>query len=472
MQFRERYQFEPSKDLVGTGGFAKVYKAFDTIRKRTVALKFYNGVSSDKYDIISEINRMEDIVHPNLIRYYDATVIQSTNAIGEIEKLQVGIMEFANAGDVGGFFKERRSMKVTRDVIEGILMGLQFMHMQDIAHRDLKPKNILLNKKASGEVMAKIADFGISKRVTGDDADVSSQLLGSVEHMAPEQFAPAVYGINGKLDTNVDLWSLGVIIYEIFAGKLPFGSRTQGITYEQILNNILFQNLEVDYSLLPKPYDAIVKRCLVKKAGQRVRQAEELLDILRGNNAATKVTANNTQAAGSNSSAGSTSNSNPSNSSSGNSRVNTEIIPPNRTPKATNTPNPTNTGNSTTVQPKSNTNNRPPNKVYVDDTPKSTPTPPQNQEYIHVDKGILQALNQGKELFKDGDYNRSFQVLSRLESHPAFDTESRFYLGYMYYNGKCGGAHDVVKGRKMMNDAKRENRALVLDLMVKYVLNN
>jgi len=100
--------------------------------------------------------------------------------------------------------------------------------------------------------------------------------------MAPEQFAPIIYGNNSKIVTNMDLWSFGVILYEIFMGKLPFGSRTKGISYEQILNNILFNKLRIDFNLLPTPYNKILERCLVKKSVERVQEADELLAILLG----------------------------------------------------------------------------------------------------------------------------------------------------------------------------------------------
>ncbi|MBK8472830.1 MAG: serine/threonine-protein kinase [Sphingobacteriales bacterium] len=282
MKFRERYIFDSAKDFIGKGGFAKVFRAYDTIRKRYVALKFYAGTESEKYDIISEINRMDNLAHPNLIRYYDATFIDSVNAIGEKEQIQVGIMEFANAGDISLFFKKTQPTELTRQVILDILSGLAYLHENGIAHRDMKPKNILLSEE-NGRLTAKIADFGISKKVeAGEDASVSSQLLGSVEYMAPEQFAPAVYGIAGKLGTNADIWSLGIILYEIFTARLPFGSRTKGITYEQILNNILFQDLDIDYNAVPEPYRSVIRRCLVKNAAQRAQSANELIAIIEG----------------------------------------------------------------------------------------------------------------------------------------------------------------------------------------------
>jgi serine/threonine protein kinase len=125
MKFRDRYKFETSKDFIGKGGFSKVYKAFDVIRKRNVALKFYSGIESDKYDIISEINRMDDLVHPNLIRYYDATIIDSQNAIGEKEQIQIGIMEYANAGDIGSIFKQQQPPEITHNIVTDIVKGLQ-----------------------------------------------------------------------------------------------------------------------------------------------------------------------------------------------------------------------------------------------------------------------------------------------------------------------------------------------------------
>lgn len=458
MDFRQRYQFDALKDLIGKGGFAKVYKATDTLRKRTVALKFYTGVESDKYDIISEINRMDDIVHPNLIRYYDADMIEGVNALGEREKTQVGILEYANHGDISSFFKVKRTPATYKSIIFDILKGLQYLHMNGIAHRDLKPKNILLSKEDNGRITAKIADFGISKRVGSDDATLASQLLGSVEYMPPEQFAPAVYGIDGKLDTNVDLWSIGIIIYEIFTQNLPFGSRSKGITYEQILNNILFQDLEIDFTVLDEPYRTIVERCLIKKATLRARQAEELIDILKGEK-----------------------------------RVETVLLPVNNNQETTpiKVPNPddkTNYINDTdkpTIshqqpdnQQQNNNNdetrviekdrrNLPSNNNNADGNNRNNLPP---TKYVkEVNKTTVHEISTGKNLFKLGNYPESFKYLNKYLYNTALDTEAKFYLGFMYYNGKCGGAHDVDLGRELMHKARDENRPLVLELMSKIV---
>jgi len=249
MEFTKRYQFDPQKDFLGKGGFSKVFKAFDSVRKREVALKFFYGNWSEKYDIIGEINRMDDLVHPNIIRHYDATILESTSAIGEIEKIQVGIMEYANSGDLTDILKSKTTLLI-HDLIHDILTGLQYLHDNHIVHRDLKPKNILLSKGKNSKLTAKIADFGISKKIGFEEKDESTQLLGSVEYMAPEQFNPQKYGMDGTANTQLDLWSLGIIIYELFTQTTPFGNRSTGLSNEEILSNILFKDIVIEYNRL------------------------------------------------------------------------------------------------------------------------------------------------------------------------------------------------------------------------------
>ncbi len=449
MKFRERYTFDSKKDFIGKGGFSRVYKAYDNVRKRYVALKFYKGNVSDKYDIISEINRMDDMIHPNLIRYYDANIIESVNAIGETEQIQVGIMEYANAGDISTYFKVQRSPEMVSSIIKDILEGLAYLHENGIAHRDLKPKNILLSKNKRGKLTAKIADFGISKRIDIEDATMSSQLMGSVEYMAPEQFAPAMFGLNQKLATNVDLWSMGIIIYELYSQSLPFGSRTAGINYEQILNNILFNDLNIDYDRVAEPHRTIIRRCLVKKAADRAKDATELLEILEGKTKKPKVEKKPKEDEG----------------------TKTRILDNLKIPKNIED------NNATTKIEKTN-NNKIKTTTPITPPPKDLEKekePPVKEVKRAVrplsNKSVSNEINVGKNLFKLGNYEESFKILDQYQEYPSFDTEAKFYLGYMYYNGNCGGAYDEVLGRKLLNEAKMQDRSLVIELMLKYVLN-
>ncbi len=518
MDFQKRYQFDPQTDMVGKGGFAKVFRAFDTVRKRTVALKFYHGNWSDKYDIIGEINRMEDIVHPNLIRYYDATIIESKNVLGENDRIQVGIMEFANAGDFSQLYDiPKVKIELFQKLIIDILEGLKYLHQRQIAHRDLKPKNILL-AKIDGVLISKIADFGISKKITESQSGNSSQLLGSVEYMAPEQFNLKKYGKNGMLSTNVDLWSLGVIVYEILTKKTPFGRRTEGVSQENILSNILFKDLTIEWDLLQPPFRKLVERCLEKNAGERAQIADELLDILRGKeevvevkketpkpvinpllqdlveekeeevptsispepvkepvqeakpkeevkNAATEVL--NLEQANTNGSP---------------TVILNKTTPPKEEidngatrviPKVSHETAILNKPQEETIKPNPPKVEKPPvEPAYNPPKPPQTFTPVnRNASNQHLSANQLREIESGMSFFQQKNYIASYKLLSKYLSFSNLNTEAKFYLGYMLYNGKCGGAHDYNLGKSLMDEAKGENRSLVLELMIKYILD-
>ncbi len=446
MNFRERYKFDPKTDLIGKGGFSKVYKAHDAIRRRDVALKFYNGTWSEKYDIIGEIIRMGDLVHSNIIRYYDATIIESTNAIGEVEQIQVGIMEYANAGDITKLFKDKPQATI-KLVIKGILEGLRYLHEQEIAHRDMKPKNILLHKDEKDTLLPKIADFGISKKMNVSES-ASTQLLGSIEYMAPEQFNPTKYGTNGKAQTNLDLWSLGIIIYELFTQNTPFGNRSTGLSNEEILSNILFKDIIIEYGRLEEPYQTMVRRCLVKDATKRVQTAQELLDILEKKISVEVVKENidlNATQILSKPILEKTLEQRPK-------KEEIQIIkatPPKPKPQEVVEPK------ATQVIPK---------KVEkpIPEPPKPTYAQPNTQAAKHIEVG--------KSYFKERNYVESYKYLSPYEYALEFDSEAKFFLGFMLYNGKCGGAHDFVKGKRLMDEAKKENRPLIGQLLLKYVM--
>ena len=275
MTVQKTYQFDPEKDLIGKGGFGSVYKAKDLSLDIWVAIKKYSGQLPAKYSLFEEIKRAIQLNHPNLIRYYDAFELKDNTAFGD--KIQVGVLEYANGGDLYQLFKGKSDFDTLSKIFQGIMLGLQYLHERGIIHRDLKPENILLHREES-LLTPKIADFGISK-VLDDKESGSSLVIGTISYMAPEQFNLKKYGKNKELHTNLDLWSLGTIIYEAFTGDAPFGKTEAGMSRSEVMRNILDKEVS-ELDKIPEPFQEIVRRCLVKDASQRVQKVDELLWVL------------------------------------------------------------------------------------------------------------------------------------------------------------------------------------------------
>lgn len=276
MNVRKMYEFNPETDLIGQGGFGSVYKARDVHLDMVVAIKKYSGNLPQKYSLFEEIKRVIQLNHPNLVRYYDAFELDEKTHFGDT--IQVGIMEYVNGGDLLAFLQKKPDYATLKHVFRGIMEGLHFLHSKDIIHRDMKPENILIQEE-DGQFTPKIADFGISKVLSGGNSGASSLVIGSVEYMAPEQFNPRRYGVNGELHTNLDLWSLGTLIYEAFLGTAPFGKTKQGVSRDEIMRNILEKEV-TDLDKIPAPFNEIVRRCLVRHAEKRAQSTGELLALL------------------------------------------------------------------------------------------------------------------------------------------------------------------------------------------------
>lgn len=274
--FRRRYEYGPD-DILGEGGFAQVFKAFDKQFEEYVALKFYNKGEQGKYDVLHEMKDSRSYSHKNIIRVHDAFMVKFEHA-GIHSYVQVGVLEFANGGNLRDFIDTKPSREVFMKVLVGILNALDYLHSEkNLIHRDLSPENILMYKIGEKWV-PKIADFGISKKIEAEVPDIvqkkSTQLLGKTDYMAPEQFYPEKFGIKGKINTNVDLWSFGIILYELFLNRTPFAESDENPmrTIQSITNDPLPDLVEI-----PEPYKKIIKQCLCKDARKRIQSAREII---------------------------------------------------------------------------------------------------------------------------------------------------------------------------------------------------
>jgi serine/threonine protein kinase len=280
MKIHDRYEYDPNQDLLGRGGFARVYRARDTLLHRDVALKVFGNAGGHRYSVLDEIRKVIGLEHPNLLRYYDVILLEVENNLGEKDQTQIGVMELANASDLKLFARANPGSPLLFKLLKDVLQGLEYLHGKGIIHRDIKAQNVLLVKQ-DGQLTAKISDFGISKD-TGANGNSSSMMVGTVEYMAPEQFAPAKFGIDGKVASNLDLWSFGIMVHELLTDTTPFGNREGNTTVEQIMAQILSTELPQDIDRLPEPYRSVVRKCLVTNARERIRKASELVGYFDG----------------------------------------------------------------------------------------------------------------------------------------------------------------------------------------------
>ena len=273
MLLNNKYQYNPQTDLIGTGGFGRVYKAKDTLLDEEVALKMVTveGVNI-QYSLIDEVKKAFKLTHDNILRYNDVFSLNGTTPTGEKTETQVGVMEYIPDGDISQLDWNALSIEQQKDIIIQILNGLEYLHEHKIIHRDIKPSNILI-KKENGRIIPKITDFGISKN-RGDNSANNSKVIGSIPYMSPEQF------INeGSIDYNTDFWSLGILIYRLFMGIPPFGDESttsEGV----IIKNIMEMPLPEDITSVPAPFNALITQCLVKDRKKRTHLAALLLDGL------------------------------------------------------------------------------------------------------------------------------------------------------------------------------------------------
>jgi len=198
---------------LGEGGMANVYRAYDTILERDVALKLMRLDMRDDQAIRqrfeNEIAATSALVHPNIIQVYD---------YGEEDGSQYLVSEFIDGMDLKRYIIEKQPIPVTRviDIMRDILAGVAEAHKAGMVHRDLKPQNILINEHHQ----AKITDFGIARTQKSFGMTKTNTTIGSVHYMSPEQ-------VKGEVATvRSDIYSLGIMLYEMLAGHVPFDGET------------------------------------------------------------------------------------------------------------------------------------------------------------------------------------------------------------------------------------------------------
>ena len=255
------------RDVLGEGGFGRVYRAYDTQLERLVAMKvpgrrlLASGVSVEM--LLAEARSAAALKHVGLVAVHDVQVEDDRPYI---------VQELIDGTDLHTWHKENQPSR--QDLIERLIEvteAVGYAHQQRFVHRDLKPGNILVDRQGH----AHVADFGLAVHESGQ-LHLAGEVSGTPAYMAPEQMR----GETHRLDGRSDLWSLGVILYELLVGSRPFAATTHRELYDQITGNDPRPPRQLDPKV-PAELERICLKCLEKRRTDRYASAADLLDDLR-----------------------------------------------------------------------------------------------------------------------------------------------------------------------------------------------
>jgi len=253
-------------EQIGAGGMGIVYKAEDTKLKRTVALKFlppeFSRDNEAKKRFLHEAQAAAAIEHPNICPVYEINEDDDRLFIAMSYMDGQTLMDRINQGPL----ENEESLKIVIQIAKGLLEA----HENNIIHRDIKSANIFVTKKN----VAKILDFGLAKLRGQTKLTKESTTLGTIAYMSPEQTT------GEEVDQRTDIWSLGVVLYEMLTGKLPFrGHYEQAIMYS-IMNEDPEPVTRVRTGV-PMELERIINKTLNKDPKERYQHANELIVDLR-----------------------------------------------------------------------------------------------------------------------------------------------------------------------------------------------
>ena len=259
------------REQLGHGGMASVYRAYHPQLDRFVAIKVLRGELVDAPEFLARFQREAKIVaalrHANIVQVYDAD--RQDDIYYMVMELLEGDTLKARLGDYR-VREEQMPLGEAVRVTLNVLDGLAYAHSEGMIHRDLKPANILLTKRGQ----AVITDFGIAQMVGGTRHTLSGALMGTLNYMAPEQ------GMQNQSDVRSDLYSLGIVLYEMLTGKPPFDADTPLAILMKHVNEPLPMPPTTGVAIT-EPFERVLLKVLSKNPDDRYQTAEEMAEALR-----------------------------------------------------------------------------------------------------------------------------------------------------------------------------------------------
>ena len=259
-----RYSIE---GLVGVGGMANVYRGTDLKTGNPIAVKVLKEEFLDNEELVrrfkNESKAISILDHPNIVKVYDVSVT---------DKLQYIVMEYVDGITLKEYLRQRGGALTWKEAVyfaSQVLSALQHAHAKGIIHRDVKPQNIML--LADGSI--KMMDFGIARFSRAQSQTVSDKAIGSVHYISPEQAK------GERTDARTDIYSVGVMLYEMLSGKLPFdGDGAVSIAIMQISDKA--RPLAEVAPDVPEGIRQITEKAMEKDPAKRFQSAAEMLDAI------------------------------------------------------------------------------------------------------------------------------------------------------------------------------------------------
>jgi len=253
--------------LLGEGGMGAVYKARDVELDRVVAVKVIRPELVGRAEILQrfkqELILARKVTHKNVIRIFD---------LGQAGNIKFITMEFVEGADLKQVLRVKRKLepKEAGELMLQVARALEAAHAEGVIHRDLKPQNIMIEQE-SGRVL--VMDFGIARSVESQGMTQTGALMGTPEYMSPEQAK------GEKLDHRSDLFTFGIIFYELLTGRSPYKSDTIMGSLMKRLQEPARPPIEADTSV-PQDLSDLVSKCLQREPAERCQSAHEIVRAL------------------------------------------------------------------------------------------------------------------------------------------------------------------------------------------------